>query len=557
MKEQKTISSTLTFVLFFSLIALAVLQTFKLELWNDEAYYWVFSQNLDWGYLDHPPMTALLIKLGTLLFGKNEFGVRFFFIVSFLGSIFTIYKLCNKKDLGLLVMIILSLTALNIGGILAVPDNPLIFFTGLFFVALKKYLEEDNFLNSIFVALISACLIYSKYHSILIIIVAIFSFPQVLKRKSFYGIIALCILLLAPHIYWQIKNDYPSLQYHLFERSMKSYRLDFTLNYLLAQFFITGPLISWMFFYVIYKESANFSGIEKYYRNVFYTFFFFFFAMSFKGKTEANWTAPAMVPAIILLNDYIKHQIKIFVLFKKLFYPALLILFVVKLQMCFNIIPQLSRLRNEWSGNKTWANLIYKKTKNTPVVFLNSYQKPSQFMFYSNGLASSYNNVEGRRNQYEYWNYNEEFRGKPVWFIHGWRDNSWDSIVVPNSENVFLKKIKNYQSFLRFYFIPTNKNIVGKPSQEIEVELNYKNLNSIFPWQLDDKSQYFYMCYQLFKEDKLILSEEEKNPIQQKSSFKIKIKLPGEKGKYFIRYSLNNHNYYPSINSKAYVIKVE
>jgi hypothetical protein len=557
MKEQKTISSNLTFVLFFSLIALAVLQTFKLELWNDEAYYWVFSQNLDWGYLDHPPMTALLIKLGTLLFGKNEFGVRFFFVVSFLGSIFTIYKLCNKKDLGLLVMIILSLTALNIGGILAVPDNPLIFFTGLFFVVLKKYIEEDNFLNSIFVALISACLIYSKYHSILIIIVAIFSFPQVLKRKSFYGIIALCILLLAPHIYWQIKNDYPSLQYHLFERSMKSYKIEFTLNYLLAQFFITGPLISWMFFYVIFKESANFSGIEKYYRNVFYVFFFFFFAMSFKGKTEANWTAPAMVPAIVLLNDYIKKQTKMFVLFKKLFYPALLILFVAKLQMCFNIIPQLSRLRNEWSGNKTWANLIYNKTKNTPVVFLNSYQKPSQFMFYSNGLASSYNNVEGRRNQYEYWKYNEEFRGKPVWFIHGWRDNSWDSIVVPNSENVFLKKIKNYQSFLRFYFIPTNKNIVGKPSQEIEVELNYKNFNSIFPWQVEDKSQYFYMCYQLFKEDKLIFSEEEKNPIQQKSSFKIKIKLPSERGKYFIRYSLNNHNYYPSINSKAYVIKVE
>ena len=55
---------------------------------------------------------------------------------------------------------------------------------------------------------------------------------QNILRKSFYGIIALCILLLAPHIYWQIKNDYPSLQYHLFERSMKSYRIDFTLNYL-------------------------------------------------------------------------------------------------------------------------------------------------------------------------------------------------------------------------------------------------------------------------------------------------------------------------------------
>lgn len=42
----------------------------------EEAYYWNYAQHLDWGYLDHPPMVAVLIKACTFLFGTNEFGVR-------------------------------------------------------------------------------------------------------------------------------------------------------------------------------------------------------------------------------------------------------------------------------------------------------------------------------------------------------------------------------------------------------------------------------------------------------------------------------------------------
>src|SRR5690242_11376536 len=42
----------------------------------DEALYWRWSQHLSSGYLDHPPMNPILIRIGTSLFGSNEFGVR-------------------------------------------------------------------------------------------------------------------------------------------------------------------------------------------------------------------------------------------------------------------------------------------------------------------------------------------------------------------------------------------------------------------------------------------------------------------------------------------------
>ncbi|MDO7619948.1 MAG: 4-amino-4-deoxy-L-arabinose transferase, partial [Flavobacteriaceae bacterium] len=51
------------------------LQAVFTELIYDEAYYWYFSKQLDWGYFDHPPMVAAMIALGQLFF-KGTLGVR-------------------------------------------------------------------------------------------------------------------------------------------------------------------------------------------------------------------------------------------------------------------------------------------------------------------------------------------------------------------------------------------------------------------------------------------------------------------------------------------------
>jgi len=52
------------------------------NLLPQEAYYWNYAQHPAFGYLDHPPMVAWLIKFGTLMFKHSEFGVRFGAFVS-------------------------------------------------------------------------------------------------------------------------------------------------------------------------------------------------------------------------------------------------------------------------------------------------------------------------------------------------------------------------------------------------------------------------------------------------------------------------------------------
>src|SRR5258708_25997143 len=56
--------------------ALRLVYLGSVELLPEETYYWNYSRHLDIGYLDHPPMVAWLIKLGTAAFGQSQFGVR-------------------------------------------------------------------------------------------------------------------------------------------------------------------------------------------------------------------------------------------------------------------------------------------------------------------------------------------------------------------------------------------------------------------------------------------------------------------------------------------------
>src|SRR5213075_3600801 len=76
-------------IFYTAWLLLALIQSRYTELLDDEAYYWVYSHFLDWGYFDHPPMTAVLIRMGYSIF-QNELGVRLFFLLLNVLSLFLI-----------------------------------------------------------------------------------------------------------------------------------------------------------------------------------------------------------------------------------------------------------------------------------------------------------------------------------------------------------------------------------------------------------------------------------------------------------------------------------
>ena len=58
----------------------------------DEAYYWMWSRHLAGGYYDHPPAVALVIRLGTMIAGDTEFGVRVVSILLALPMSWAVYR---------------------------------------------------------------------------------------------------------------------------------------------------------------------------------------------------------------------------------------------------------------------------------------------------------------------------------------------------------------------------------------------------------------------------------------------------------------------------------
>ena len=81
-----------TALIILALVALRLVAAAYTPITFDEAYYWMWSKHLAGGYYDHPPMVAVVIRLGTLIAGDTEFGVRLVSILLALPMSWAMYQ---------------------------------------------------------------------------------------------------------------------------------------------------------------------------------------------------------------------------------------------------------------------------------------------------------------------------------------------------------------------------------------------------------------------------------------------------------------------------------
>src|SRR5688500_7394585 len=244
-------------ILFYSCwLLINLLQAAHTELFDDEAYYWMYTRFPAWGYFDHPPMIAWLIQAGYTLF-KNEMGVRLLIVLMNTGTLLLLERLLNKKDHLLFYAICASMAIVQIGGIIAVPDLPLLFFAALFFHSYKRFIRNSSPGNASLIGVAIALMLFSKYHGILIVLFTLLSNTSLFRSWKVYLAGAIALLLFLPHLYWQYLHDFPSVQFHLFERNASSYRLSYTLDYLGGQVLLAGPLIGWLMLWASFKSKPS------------------------------------------------------------------------------------------------------------------------------------------------------------------------------------------------------------------------------------------------------------------------------------------------------------
>ncbi|WP_058481786.1 glycosyltransferase family 39 protein [Legionella waltersii] len=275
----------------------------------EEAYYWNYSQHLDFGYLDHPPMVAVLIKLFTSLLGTNEFTVRLASLICWLITMLYSFKLSELMNNGSGKYSILLLSVLPFfffQSIIITPDSPLLacWSSSLYYLYSALVLKRAKHWY-----LVGICMglgLLSKY-TIVLLSLPIFSYMLIssdarfwFKKKEPYLAALIVILLFTPVIYWNAIHQWISFTFQSVRR-FENTGVSGTLELLWVSVFFLTPLGVWEVGQLfINKPLLSPIGNEK---TVFVKCFtiipwVFFFLYSFNHEINLNWIGPLFLGVI-------------------------------------------------------------------------------------------------------------------------------------------------------------------------------------------------------------------------------------------------------------------
>ncbi len=447
------------------------------ELDPDEAYYWMYSKVLDWGYFDHPPMIALMIRAGYACF-QNELGVRFIPVLLQTGTFFFIWLLAgqpaNRRDTWVLIALLAALPLFQTYGFIAAPDAPLLFFGAAFLLLYRRFLQQTSWLNTLLLGACMAALLYSKYHGILLIgFVTLSNLRTLLRTPAFYAAALFGCLLFMPHLYWQYAQEFPSFRYHLSGRD-DPYELKHTLTYLLNQPVIFNPLLFFMILKAVWKSDFK-SPERRSWLFLIAGFWAFFFLATFKGHAEPQWTGLLAIPLVLLTYDYAVENDGFRRWIFRLSLITVVAFLIFRLLLTTGWIPFSTEFQN-----RKWIEVVDKEAGSLPVVFQNSYRNPSKYAFYTGKRAYTFTDVFYRKNQYDLWDWETALHNRTALIVGNddWECPACKSLEIPwknGVKEVKLLRADSLQVAGKLIISPAYKAITVKSGEADPVFLQIKN----------------------------------------------------------------------------------
>ncbi|MFN7119026.1 MAG: ArnT family glycosyltransferase [Saprospiraceae bacterium] len=451
---------------------LNVLQAAFTYLDPDEAYYWMYSKVLDWGYFDHPLAIPLLIKMGYGLI-TNELGVRLFVILAQLASFYGIWVLVGKpqekSQVLTLIALIVAMPMLHVYGFVATPDAPLLLFTVWFLVLYNRFIKNDNWLNTLLLGASMAALLYSKYHGVLLILFILFSNLKLLFNPKFYIASVFGALLFFPHLYWQYTHDFPSFRYHLVGRD-DPYELKHTVNYIINQLVIFNPLLFPFILYALFRQ-VNKNALFRAFGFIIFGFWVFFLYTTSKGHVEPQWTVILTIPFIIITW----HYAIIYANFSKWIRRFAIITAGLLLIMRIGLL--------EWNvydiktnfHRVAWISELQRISGGLPIVFENSYRDPSMYTFYTGNQAYTFTDINYRRSQFDLWDWEKNLHNQKV-IIAGqekWACTNCETLKL-SRKTLKVKVVDSLQIAQKVYFDYQIADHL-QAGQQVEVPLTIHN----------------------------------------------------------------------------------
>jgi 4-amino-4-deoxy-L-arabinose transferase-like glycosyltransferase len=362
-KKNKAISWVLGFQLF-RLILLPFM-----GLMPQDAYYYLYGQNLSLSYFDHPGMIGYVLRFFTDIFGTSIFIVKFadFFITSL--TILSFYKLASyflsKGKLQRAFVLLASTIFISILSFNSTPDVPLLLFWTLSLICLYKAIFEEKRLFFILGGIAMGLAFNSKYTAILLqfglLAFLIFSnkYRKLLLSPWLWFSIVISIAITFPVWYWNYQNEFASFVFQSSERTSSITEFNISpKNFFGAighQMFLLLPVLFLIFITFTYKYAKR-ALLKFKLPNSKTLFLLAFFVPTFVGFfiltpiywVKLNWMMPSYISGIIIAGMFIsKKLLKIQIIFSIVFH------LLVSLQILFYLVPIKSD--DTWVGWKELA----------------------------------------------------------------------------------------------------------------------------------------------------------------------------------------------------------
>jgi hypothetical protein len=560
----QTISAKDNKLLFSFVIAwliINMIQACFVGLDGDEAYYWTYTLHLQWGYFDHPPMVALGIKLGEL-FGHGYLYTRFGTILLSSATIYFGFKALpeNLQNVRWYLLAFASVVFFHIYSFVVTPDAPLLFFTAVFFYAYRLYLKHDGLPHILFLAFSIVGLIYSKYHGVLPVFFVFLSNPKLALKRSAWLAVVIVVIAFLPHLWWQYQHNWPTVQYHLFERGQDHYKVEKTANYILGQLLIWGPFTTIPALVLFFRKKQR----DVYFRAHVFTFWgvlVFFLLNSFKKNIEPHWTLVAGISFLVLLmNVLVNASAKT----KRVFYiliTANIVLIIaarILLAVPGSPVKNIDRFQVQ-IYSAAWADSLYKKAAGTPVVFIDNYTYPALYKYYHpDQLSTCFSSVYYRKNNFTMQN-DEPFNNKNVYTIRKVKVDSSDIEVKSDYVPTFLHPLDSFKVISGLKIVWLNEIREAKPGEKIKINLQLSNPLS-YAISVDNdlfvNYSFFVNRYDARSSEMIPINETSLAP-GFKKDFNTELIMPVTAGKYRLIFSFVQPTVGPNFASQFYDVEVK
>jgi 4-amino-4-deoxy-L-arabinose transferase-like glycosyltransferase len=295
-----------TAITVLALVLLRLVAAVWSPLTFDEAYYWMWSKHLAGGYYDHPPMVAVVIRLGTMIGGDTEIGVRLVSILLALPMSWAVYRtaaiLFGGNRVAATATILLNVTLMAaVGTLIVTPDAPLLVASSFVLFYLAKVLETGRGVWWLAVGAAVGAALLSKYTAlffgpaILIWLVLVPKLRRWLISPWPYlgGLVASAVF--APVILWNRDHQWVSFIKQIGRARIEDFKPTFLGELIPTQVAFATPLVfilGAMGLYALLRRNAGALGARALINTTFWTIVAYFIWHSLHARVEANWFAP-------------------------------------------------------------------------------------------------------------------------------------------------------------------------------------------------------------------------------------------------------------------------